>query len=129
MDKANLKDWQKELISYEQVSGTPGQAGAVTKLVYKMTTIFETIVSNNLPAEINAEYEHKRGNKTVMFHKASNQFTSINGNKTLYEMDTEVTKVIGFFPKLLMKLMSGSISKYYQNQLNQFKAFAEKQNT
>jgi hypothetical protein len=89
--------------------------------------MFETILTNNLPAEISAEYEHKRGGKTVMFHRGVNKFSSIANKKTLYELDFELTKVIGFLPKLMTKIFAGAGKKFAQDQLNKFKKFAEAQ--
>jgi hypothetical protein len=129
MDKSNFKEWKKDFISYEHISGIPGEVGAVTKLVSKRVTMFETITSKNFPAEIIEEYEHKRGVKTVMVHKASNRFISIAENRTLFEVEMAIIKVDGFLLKLMMKLMAGAGRKYAQDQLNQFKVFAEKQHT
>jgi hypothetical protein len=126
MNKTNFKEWKKDFISYEFISGTPGEVGAVTKLVYKRVTMFETITNKNFPNEIIAEYEHKRGEKTIMFHKASNHFASLSDNKTLLEVDMEITKIIGLLPKIIMTLMAGAGKRYAQTQLNQLKSFAEK---
>jgi hypothetical protein len=128
MDKENFKEWKKDFVRYEHISGTPDEVGAVTKLVYKRLTMFETITSKRLPAEIVEEYEHKRGKATIMFHKAINRFTSIEQSKTLYELDSEVTKVVGLLPTLIMKLMASAGRRYAQDQLEQFKALAEQQN-
>jgi hypothetical protein len=126
MDKTNFKEWKKGFISYGHISGTAGEAGAVTKLVYKRVTMFETITGKNFPNEITAEYEHKRGEKTIMFHKASNHFTSLPDNRTLLEVDMKMTKIIGLLPKIIMTLMAGAGKRYAQTQLNQLKVFAEK---
>ena len=49
----NMKYWQKGLQSFEHVSGTPGQPGAVSKLIYKMgnrmVEMKETITERDLP--------------------------------------------------------------------------------
>ena len=126
MDKTNFKEWKKDFISYEHISGTAGEVGAVTKLVYKRVTMFETIIEKKFPNEIAAEYEHKRGEKTIMFHKAINRFTSLSDNKTLLEVDMQITKVIGFVAKIIMTIMAGAGKKYAQTQLNQLKVFAER---
>ena len=126
MDPDLYKEWKKDFLSYERISGNPGQVGAVTKLNFKRVTMFETITSSKLPNEISGTYEHKRGEKTMMIHKSTNRFSAIPGNKTLYEQESELTKVVGFIPKLIMGLMSGAAKKYYQNQLSLFKATVEK---
>jgi|SRR5712671_4101970 len=127
LDKANFKDWKKDFISYEHIQGTPDEIGSSDKLVFKRVTLIETVTSKKLPSEISYEYEHKRGTKTIMIHKASNHFTLLQENKTLYELDSEITKIFGLLPKIIMGLMKGASNKYAQDQLNQFKLFAEKQ--
>ena len=126
LNKDNLKEWQKELISYEHISGTPGEVGAVTKLNYKSVTIIETITFKNIPHEVKGVYEHKAGKKTVMIHDTSNRFTSLGENKTLFELEMQNVKFIGFLPKLMSKLMGGMFEKYHQNEVDAFKVFAEK---
>jgi hypothetical protein len=125
MDKNNFKEWKKDFISYEHISGIPGEAGAVTKLVYKRPTMFETIVSKKLPGEIVEMYEHKQGEKTTMVHKSTYHFKFLSEKSTLLEVDMEIIKVNGFMLKLIMTLMFGPGKKYAQEQLNKFKVFAE----
>lgn len=126
LNKDNLKEWQKELISYEHISGIPGEVGSKTKLSYKSVTIFETIILKNMPAEIKGFYEHKARKKTVMTHNTSNRFSRIGENKTLFELEMEDVKFVGFLPKLLSKLMGRMFEKYHQNEVDQFKIFAER---
>jgi len=126
MDKNHLKDWKKGFVSYEHISGTPNDAGAVTKMIYKRNVMIETILSINLPDEIIAEYEHIQGGSTMMFHKATNRFTSLGKSKTLYVLDGEITKVNGILLKFLMKLSPNEGNKQAQEQLNMFKLLAEK---
>jgi hypothetical protein len=126
INKGHLKEWQKELMGYEHVNGIPGAVGAVTKLNYKTVTIIETITFINKPNEIKGIYDHKRGEKTVMIHNSSNRFSPIGGNKTLFELEMQDVKFVGWLPKLLSKLMGKMFEKYHQNEVNQFKVFAEK---
>ena len=57
----NLKQWQEGLISYEHISGEPGQPGATTRLLYDMgrrrMEMIETIIERNLPDEFSATYD------------------------------------------------------------------------
>jgi hypothetical protein len=46
MDKNNFREWKKEFIGYEHISGTPGEIGAVTKLIYKKEIMFELTCRN-----------------------------------------------------------------------------------
>jgi len=126
VDKDNLKHWQKDLIDYEHISGTPGEAGSVTRLNYKRVTMVETITSKAVPYELSATYEHKRGEKTVMIHKATTRFSQLEQNTTSYTMEMEFVQVFGFIPRIMMALMGGATTRYYQNLALQFKAFSEK---
>ena len=127
LDKSQFNNWKKDFISYEHINGTPGEVGAVTKLVYKRQTMFETIVSIHPPTEMICNYEHQQGGKTNMFHTVTNRFIALSENKTRLEVETEITKIIGWFFKILIPLMAGMGKKYAQTQLNQLKEFAEKQ--
>lgn len=129
LNKSNLKEWQKELVNFEYIRGTPNEIGSVSKIVYKSVIIFETILSKNLPNEIKAEYEHKRGNNTVMVHQATNRFSALGENKTFFELEMEYTRFVGFLPKLMSKLMGGAFKKYYQKQVEQFRIFSETRTT
>ena len=54
-NQENLPKWQKGLMSFNHLSGNPGEVGAKSKLLYDMngrkTEMIETITSNNLPDE------------------------------------------------------------------------------
>jgi hypothetical protein len=125
IDKNNFKAWKKGFISYKHIHGIPGEVGALTKLVTKQGIMYERIVSMNLPAEIIETYEHKRGNKTTMIHKAVNHFVSLTENKTLVEVKTEVIEIHGVLMKFIIKVMARAGEKFSQDQLNQFKVFSE----
>jgi len=126
LDKSRFIDWKKDFVSYEQISGKAGEAGSVTKLVYKKYVMIETINSKIAPDEVIATYEHKQGNNTMMFHTAKNNFTSLGGTRTLIEVESEITKVNGFIFGLIMKLFAGAGKKHAQEQLDRFKMIAEK---
>ena len=126
VNKSNLKEWQKELISYELISGSPGEVGAVTKQKYKSVTIIETIIAKNAPYELKGFYDHQARSKTVMTHNTSNRFSRLGDNKVLFEMEMQDVKFVGFLPKLMSKLMGRMFEKYHQNEVDQFKLFAEK---
>ena len=126
LDKNRFKDWKKDFVSYEQVSGNVGEVGSVTKLVYKKFVMIETITSKKAPDEVVAEYEHKHGGNAMMYHNAKSRFTSLGGTRTLIEVDSEITKVNGFVFGLIMKLMAGAGRKHAQEHLDRFKVLAEK---
>jgi hypothetical protein len=127
MDKNNLNAWQKELVRYQHLSGTPGEAGSKTKLEYKSVTIIETITAVHLPSGMSGEYEHQRNGKTIMSHKTDYHFTALNDHKTKYELKISDEKFYGFLPKLMSGMMAGAVKKHYNRWLAQFKVFAEKE--
>lgn len=126
LDKEKFKFWKKDYLGYEHLSGTPGQAGVITRLKYKRQTMIEKIVTINAPVEMIAAYEHQQGGKTNMYHTVTNRFISLNPGTTRLEVETQITKIVGVFFKLMITLMAGAGKKYAQTQLNQLKVLAEK---
>lgn len=123
-DPENLKHWQPGLISFEPISGTPGQTGAKSKLKYKMgkreIEMIETITVRNLPQEFSGTYEAKG-----VFNIVKNYFRPVSDNKTKYINETEFQ--FSGFMKLIGFLMPGAFRKESEKYLRQFKEFAEKQ--
>ena len=52
MNKNNFKDWKKDFIRYENISGIAGEVGAITKLIGKREVMYEKIIPKNLPSEL-----------------------------------------------------------------------------
>jgi hypothetical protein len=77
----NLKYWQQGLQSYEQLSGTAGDPGAKARIVIHqgkhVIELIETVITNRLPYESSALYEHRH-----MINTMTNRFSSINAHKT-----------------------------------------------
>jgi len=125
-DPENLKHWQPGLISFEPISGTPGQPGAKSKLKYKMgkrdIEMIETITVRNLPDEFSGTYEAKG-----VFNIVKNYFRPVSENKTKYINESEFQ--FNGFMKLIGFLMPGAFRKESEKYLLQFKEFAEKQGT
>ena len=123
-DPENLKHWQPGLISFEPISGTPGQPGAKSRLKYKMgkrdIEMIETITVRNLPDEFSGTYEAKG-----VFNIVKNYFRAVSENKTKYISENEF-QFKGFM-KLIGFLMPGAFRKESEKYLQQFKEFAEKQ--
>lgn len=124
VNRDNLGKWQQGLISDEPISGTPGEVGSKSKLVFNtgkhIIELTETILKRNLPAELSGLYEHKH-----MVNTMSNRFTVSGENKTKYEADIEYTRFIGLIPKMMALLMPGIFKKQVQKTLDRFKVFAE----
>lgn len=83
----------------------------------------ETILSNKLPEEKKALYEHIHmiNEQTT----GSEKINAIHTIHTLYISGVEHTKFIGFVPKLKAKVFPGLSKKQSEKWMNQFKVFAE----
>ena len=97
-DPDNLKEWQPGLQSFEHISGTPGQPGAKSRLLFQMgkreIEMIETITVRDLPDEFSGTYE-----APGVFNIVKNKFIPLSENKTRYISEQE------FQFKGFMKLM------------------------
>lgn len=122
----NLKHWQDGLVSFEHISGTPGEVGAKARLKYLMgkreVILIETVTSKNLPEEFSGTYESKG-----VWNKVENHFYALDSNTTKWKAITEF-KMSGFM-KILGWLMPGSFKKQTKKMMDAFKHFAEGQAT
>ena len=125
-DTEKMKYWQPGLISYEHLSGTPGQKGARAALVHKVGNreihMIETITIRNLPEEFTLTYETKG-----VYNIVRNKFSSPDENTCLYRVENEF-HFSGFY-KLLAALMPGSFRKETRKSLERFRDFAEHEST
>ena len=121
----NLKEWQCELESFEHVSGTPGQVGAVSHLVFLMgkrrMEMEETITSKNLPDEYAMTYE-----APGMWNLVENFFIVKDENTTIYK-SVQTFKGGSFMMKSMLFLMPNAFKKQSLKYMNNFKEFSEKQ--
>jgi hypothetical protein len=121
----NMKKWMEGLLSFETVSGTPGQEGAKSRLRFRMgkreIEMIETITKRNLPEEFTGTYEAKG-----VFNISKNSFIPINENSTKYVSEQEF-QFKGIM-KLIGAVMPGAFKKQTVKYLNAFKEFAEKHN-
>lgn len=122
-DPENLKHWQPGLKSFEHLSGTPGQPGAKSKLLFQMGNreieMIETVTVRNLPQEFSGTYE-----ADGVFNIVKNYFVPIDENRTKYISEQEF-QFKGFM-KIMGWLMPGMFKKQSQVFLENFKNFAEK---
>lgn len=117
----NFIHWHIGLIRVEPVSGTPGETGAVSTLVYQRdyreSEIQQTVVAVDLPRELTVLYETRRLRN---LHK--NLFYE-DGSKTLYVSELE------FKFKPLMAVLSffirGAFKQQTLNEMQRFRAFVE----
>lgn len=121
---ANIKIWQKTLVSYETVSGEQGQVGAVSKLTYaegKVEFVLtEKVTYRAEPERFDVVYENNFADNSV-----KNTFIAMSENETLWKMEVEYK-----FKTLLMKVVSPFVKKNFvkrsERDMKRFKEFAEK---
>jgi carbon monoxide dehydrogenase subunit G len=120
----NMAKWMEGLQSFEQLSGTPGQTGAKSRLKFKMgkreIEMIETITVRNLPEEFTGTYEAKG-----VFNIVKNKFIKVSDTKTKYITEQEF-QFKGFM-KIIAFLMPGAFKKQSKKYLTDFKKFAESQ--
>jgi carbon monoxide dehydrogenase subunit G len=121
----NLRHWQPGLISFTHLSGTPGQPGAKSRLLYKMgkreIEMIETVTKRDLPREFSGTYEAKG-----VLNVQQNLFEALPDGSTRYTSVAEF-QFKGIMMKLIGLLMPGAFKKQSQQYLDDFKAFAEQQ--
>lgn len=126
-DESSFDQWQDGFQSIEHLQGEPEVVGSKSKIVYQQgkrkIELLETIVSNNLPHEKKALYEHVH-----MVNTQTTKFIQVSDKKTRFISEVEYTKFKGVVPKLLSILFPGMFKRQSQKWMNQFKDFAEKAN-
>ena len=112
------------IISFDHISGTAGEVGAKSKLLYKMgkreIEMVETITVKNLPDEFSGTYEAKG-----VWNEVKNYFHEIDENTTKWVSENEF-KCSGFM-KIIAWLMPGNFKKETKKYLIYFKEFTENQ--
>ena len=120
-----LGEYQDGFVSKQLISGTQGQNGAVSKMLYKdgkrEMELTETIVDNQLPEKFEANYHHKHMDNMMRCY-----FIPQGDHQTLYETEIEYTAFRGFLPKIMATLFPGMFKRQVQGWLDNFKAFAER---
>lgn len=123
LDRDNMAKWQEGLLSFEHVSGEPGQPGAKSRLVYEHrgqdVEMIETVTSRNLPDELTGTYESEG-----VWNLIENRFVDEGPDRTRWIADTEYR-----FSDWKMLLMSIVLRPMFTGQtvkvLRDFKTFAE----
>lgn len=119
----NLSKWQKSLMSYDQISGTPREQGAKCKLLYDMngrkTEMIETITSKNLPHQVTSTYDTKG-----VHNIQENYFYEEGADKTKWKTVSEFQ--FSGFMKIIGFLFQKSFPKTSYGFMEDFKEYAEK---
>jgi hypothetical protein len=119
----NMKKWQPSLISFEPISGTPGQPGAISKLTYeeggREFSLIEKITHRDEPNSFDGVYENNFADNIIR-----NKFVEQGNDQTLWVMETEFA-----FKTLLMKIAGPLMKKNFvtrtQRDMERFKEMAE----
>ena len=121
---ANRLKWMEGLKSDEQVSGTPGQPGAKSRLVFKtgkMEIIMNgTVTARNLPDDFSETMDASN-----VFITITSRFVALSPQKTKYISEQDynfkgvLNKIVGF-------LLQGEFKKQALAHMKNFKRFAEK---
>ena len=119
----NMKHWQRGLLGFEPILGTPGEDGAKTELRYKMgkreMVLVETIIKRNMPYDLHVTYDSKG-----VYNMQKNYFEEVDTNKTKWISETEF-RFSSFMMKTMGFLMPGAFKKQSMKYAQDFKAFAE----
>lgn len=119
----NMKHWQRGLVEYKVLSGTPGQEGAKMELHYDMgkrkLVLIETIIKNKLPFEWHATYDTKG-----VHNIQKNYFHELEDGRTKWISEAEF-QFSGLMMKIMAFLMPGAFKKQSMKYARDFKAFVE----
>ena len=119
----NMKKWQPSLVSFEPLSGTPGQPGAVSKLTYSESgrefALIEKITRRDEPNRFDGIYENNFADNIVR-----NTFVEQDKDQTRWIVETEFS-----FKTLFMKIMGTLMKKNFvtrtKRDMERFKELAE----
>ncbi|SDR66174.1 hypothetical protein SAMN04487764_0038 [Gillisia sp. Hel1_33_143] len=118
----NFKFWQKGFISYNHISGSPGEEGARAKLKFRISNreieMIECIEKSNLPYELHTTYKSKG-----VFNTQKNYFKEESENSTRWISDNQFE--FSGFMNVIGKLMPGMFKKQSYQFMKDFKTFAE----
>ena len=111
-------------MSFDPISGEPGQPGAKSNMVFQMgkrrIEMVETITVRNLPDEFSGTYE-----APGVWNEVQNHFAELGPDETRWTTHNEF-RFKGFM-KVMGFLMPGMFRKQSYKYLQMFKTFAEKE--
>ena len=119
----NTKKWQPTLIKFENVSGTPGQPGAISRLIFsegkREFFLTEKITLRAEPERFDGIYENEFADNVV-----KNTFVATSENETLWKIETEF-KFKTIIMKIVGPLMKKNFVKRTEKDMRRFKKLAE----
>ena len=124
-DPKNLGEWQDGFISYEHLTGDPGETGATALMKYDMKgrklDLTETILENGMPDFFKAKYSCDPTENFLTL-----KISEIDANKTRIVEDIEYTRLSGILLKVMAFVLPNMFKNQAQKWLDQFKAFVER---
>ena len=119
----NMKKWQPTLIKFDNVSGTPGQPGAVSRLTYaegkREFFLTEKITHRSEPERFDGMYDNEFADNII-----KNTFIATSENETLWKMETEF-KFKTLIMKIVGPLMKNNFVKRTEKDMERFKKLVE----
>lgn len=122
-DPTYFAKWQDGFQSITLLEGKTNEPGAKSKIILEdkmRIELIETIITNDLPNEKTALYEHKH-----MTNTQRSIFEFVDSNTTRYTSEVEYTQFNGFMIKMMAKLFPGKFKAQSQKWMDQFKGFVE----
>jgi hypothetical protein len=121
----NMNKWQRSLISFETLSGTQGQPGAVSKLTFeergRQFELIERVTHRDEPNRLDGVYENNFADNIVR-----NTFIEKGKDQTLWVVETEFR-----FKTLVMRVLGPIMKKNFvartQKDMGRFKEMVESQ--
>ena len=118
----NMTRWQPTPKSFTPISGTPGQADAVSELVYdengREVVLTETITARREPEFLGGTYESKWGTVVIL-----NLFEQAGDRQTRWSSNTN--HVFKGFMKVMALFMRNSICGRIDADMQRFKLLVE----
>lgn len=119
---SNLAKWQPSLVSFEPVSGTPGQVGAKSQLMYRESgreiVLVETVTLRREPEEFAGTYESDHGVNIL-----SNRFAVTGADLTRWDILTEMQ--LKGMARFMAPMVRGMIEKRVRSDCERFKSLLE----
>jgi hypothetical protein len=119
---SNLSKWQPGLVSFDHVSGSPGQVGSVSELRYREgghdVKLVETVTIRREPEQMAGTYDSSHG-RTVL----NNHFAELSPDRTLWTVEAEVQ--LSGMAKFIGPMLRGVIEGRVKADCGRFKSLLE----